>query len=176
MRALRGARDLYVRGLRGLDRLLAAASPRRAGVGRPTSRVFGTGGDRDSEELMQELVRAMQARRGAAASAGAGGSGEGGCEVAGPRRWRGSTWMRPSLIRPADGGGVVDVVTGSEFRRYAVGRGALAWNPSKDTWLILFYLLILYKSFCSLILFPRIIRREGILQVVERLRCIFLCN
>ena len=37
MRALRGARDLYVRGIRGLDRLLAAASPRRAGVGRPTS-------------------------------------------------------------------------------------------------------------------------------------------
>ncbi|PUZ37605.1 hypothetical protein GQ55_9G132500 [Panicum hallii var. hallii] len=77
MRALRGARDLYVRGLRGLDRLLAAASPRRAGVGRQTSRVFGAGGDRYSEEeLMRELVRAMQARRGAALSAGAGGSGK----------------------------------------------------------------------------------------------------
>ena len=37
--------------------------------------------------------------------------------------------MRPSLNRPADGGGAVDVVTRSEFRRYAVGRGALAWNP-----------------------------------------------
>ncbi|CAN6292033.1 unnamed protein product [Urochloa humidicola] len=75
MRALRGARDLYVRGLRGLDRLLAAASPRRAGVGvgRPTSsRVFGGGGgggDRDTEEELRELVRAMQAaRRGAAGS------------------------------------------------------------------------------------------------------------
>ena len=89
-RALRGARDLYVRGLRGLDRLLAAASPRRAGVGRPTSRVFGTGGDRDSEELMQELVRAMQARRGAAASAGAGGSGK--AEAAAPAvKSRGTT-------------------------------------------------------------------------------------
>jgi hypothetical protein len=65
--AMRGTRDLYVRGLRGLDRLLAAASPRRAGVGRPTSRVFGAGGDRYSEEeLMRELARAMQARRGAA--------------------------------------------------------------------------------------------------------------
>ncbi|CAL4926658.1 unnamed protein product [Urochloa decumbens] len=68
MRALRGARDLYVRGLRGLDRLLAAASPRRAGVGRPTSRVFGVGGDRDPEEELWELVSAMQARRGAAAA------------------------------------------------------------------------------------------------------------
>lgn len=61
MRVLRGARDLYVRGLRGLDRLLAAASPRRGGVGRPTSRVFG--GGRDSEEELRELVRAMHARR-----------------------------------------------------------------------------------------------------------------
>ncbi|CAN6323024.1 unnamed protein product [Urochloa humidicola] len=69
MRALRGARDLYVRGLRGLDRLLAAASPRRAGVGRPTSRVFGVGG-RDSEEELRELVRAMQARPGGAAGNG----------------------------------------------------------------------------------------------------------
>ncbi|RCV41500.1 hypothetical protein SETIT_9G140700v2 [Setaria italica] len=69
MRALRGARDLYVRGLRGLDRLLAAASPRRAGVGRPTSsRVFGVGCDRDPEEELRELVRAMQARRAAAPS------------------------------------------------------------------------------------------------------------
>jgi hypothetical protein len=68
MHALRGARDLYVRGLRSLDRLLAAASPRKAGVGRPTSsRVFGVGGDRGSEEEeLQELVRAMQARRTAA--------------------------------------------------------------------------------------------------------------
>ncbi|CAN6309857.1 unnamed protein product [Urochloa humidicola] len=74
MRALRGARDLYVRGLRGLDRLLAAASPRRAGVGRPTSsRVFGGGGgggDRDTEEELRELVRAMQAARRVAAGSG----------------------------------------------------------------------------------------------------------
>ncbi|KAF8681802.1 hypothetical protein HU200_045240 [Digitaria exilis] len=71
MRALRGARDLYVRGLRGLDRLLAAASPRRGGVGRPTSRVFGSGGGRDSDEELRELVRATQARRAAAAAAAA---------------------------------------------------------------------------------------------------------
>lgn len=71
MRALRGARDVYVRGLRGLDRLVAAANP-RAGVGRPTSRVFGVGGDRGSEEDVRDLVHAMQARRIAvAASAGA---------------------------------------------------------------------------------------------------------
>jgi hypothetical protein len=66
MRALRGARDLYVRGLRGLDRLVAAANP-RASVGRPSSRVFGC---RDSEQELRELVRAMEARR-APASAGA---------------------------------------------------------------------------------------------------------
>ena len=90
-RALRGARDLYVRGLRGLDRLLAAASPRRAGVGRPTSRVFGTGSDCDSEELMRELVRAMQARRGAAASAGAGGSGKAEAAAPAAMKSRGTT-------------------------------------------------------------------------------------
>jgi hypothetical protein len=59
MRALRGARDLYVRGLRGLDRLVAAANP-RASVGRPSSRVFGC---RDSEQELRALVRAMEARR-----------------------------------------------------------------------------------------------------------------
>ncbi|KAL6893643.1 hypothetical protein ACP4OV_007741 [Aristida adscensionis] len=67
MRALRGARDLYVRGLRRLDRLVAAASPRRAGVGRPTSRVFFSGvGDRDADQELRGLVRAMQARPAAA--------------------------------------------------------------------------------------------------------------
>jgi hypothetical protein len=75
MRALRGARDLYVRGLRGLDRLLAAASPRRAGVGRPTSRVFGGVGSRHSDEDLRDLVRAMQARHAAAAAASVGSGG-----------------------------------------------------------------------------------------------------
>lgn len=77
MRALRGARDLYVRGLRGLDRLLAAASPRRAGVGRPTSRVFGVGSRDSEEEELRDLVRAIQARRAAAPSASASAVGSG---------------------------------------------------------------------------------------------------
>ncbi|TVU45714.1 hypothetical protein EJB05_05210, partial [Eragrostis curvula] len=52
----RGARDLYVRALRGLDRFVVAANP-RAGVGRPTSRVFGVGGDRGSEQELREFCR-----------------------------------------------------------------------------------------------------------------------
>ncbi|EER93675.1 hypothetical protein BDA96_01G144600 [Sorghum bicolor] len=94
MRALRGARDLYVRGLRGLDRLLAAASPRRAGVGRPTSsRVFGVGGSRHSEEDLRDLVRAMQPRRAAAASVGSGGNKEDAATASGapPVKRRGAT-------------------------------------------------------------------------------------
>lgn len=70
MRALRGARDLYVRGVKGLDGFVAAANP-RAGVGRPTSRVFGVR-DLNSEQELLELVRAMQARH----SAGTGGVGD----------------------------------------------------------------------------------------------------
>ncbi|KAK3146479.1 hypothetical protein QOZ80_3BG0266940 [Eleusine coracana subsp. coracana] len=70
MRVLRAARDLYVRGLQGLDRLVAAANP-RVGMGQPTSRVFGIGGDdRGSEQELRDLVITMQARCGAA-SAGA---------------------------------------------------------------------------------------------------------
>ncbi|KAK3149727.1 hypothetical protein QOZ80_3AG0221740 [Eleusine coracana subsp. coracana] len=56
------ARDLYVRGLRGLDRLVAAANP-RLGMGRPTSRVFGVGGDRGSDQELRDPVNTMQARR-----------------------------------------------------------------------------------------------------------------
>ncbi|TVU01553.1 hypothetical protein EJB05_52994, partial [Eragrostis curvula] len=60
MRALRGARDLY--------------GPRqfRCG-GEPPGRRWpaDVGGDRASEQELLELVHAMQARRGAAASAGA---------------------------------------------------------------------------------------------------------
>ncbi|CAD6206161.1 unnamed protein product [Miscanthus lutarioriparius] len=91
MRALRGARDLYVRGLRGLDRLLAAASPRRAGMGRPTSWVFGGVGSRHSEEDLRDLVRVMQARRAAAASVGSGGNKEDAASSAPPVKRRGAT-------------------------------------------------------------------------------------
>nr|CAB3502668.1 unnamed protein product [Digitaria exilis] len=69
----------------GLDRLLAAASLRRAGVGRPTSRVFGSGGGRDSDEELRELVRAVQARRAAAAaSTGGAAAGSGKAEAGVP--------------------------------------------------------------------------------------------
>ena len=77
-------------GLRGLDRLLAAASPMRAAVGRPTSRVFGVG-SRHSEEDLRDLVRVMQARRAAAASVGSGGNKEDAASSAPPVKRRGAT-------------------------------------------------------------------------------------
>uniref|UniRef100_A0A0E0KHD9 Uncharacterized protein n=1 Tax=Oryza punctata TaxID=4537 RepID=A0A0E0KHD9_ORYPU len=84
MRALRGARDLYVRGAKGFGKFIVAANP-RAGVGRPTSRVFGVG-ELNSEQELRELVRAMQERRGAAADTGAGGKK---AETGAPAAWRG---------------------------------------------------------------------------------------
>ncbi|KAL5209380.1 hypothetical protein ABZP36_005003 [Zizania latifolia] len=75
-RALRGARDLYVRGAKGFGKFIVAANP-RAGVGRPTSRVFGVGSLNNSEQDLRELVRAMQARRNPATGAGGKGAEKG---------------------------------------------------------------------------------------------------
>ncbi|KAG8097774.1 hypothetical protein GUJ93_ZPchr0013g37994 [Zizania palustris] len=69
-RALRGARDLYVRGAKGFGKFIVAANPRAGVVGRPTSRVFGVGGLDNSEQDLRELVRTTQARGDPATGAG----------------------------------------------------------------------------------------------------------
>uniref|UniRef100_A0A0D9ZBJ2 Uncharacterized protein n=1 Tax=Oryza glumipatula TaxID=40148 RepID=A0A0D9ZBJ2_9ORYZ len=91
LRALRRARDLYVRGARGFGKFVVAANPRVGVVGRPTSRVFGVG-ELNSEQELRELVRgagAMRATRGAAADAGAGGKKADQAGAGAPAAWRG---------------------------------------------------------------------------------------
>ncbi|KAF0909960.1 hypothetical protein E2562_001213 [Oryza meyeriana var. granulata] len=101
MRALRGARDLLVRGAKGFGMFITAANP-RAGVGRPTSRVFGVD-ELNSEQELRELVRIMQARRGAG-TAGAGAGGKKKAETGAPAAWRGTA----PLGRIDEDGALVD--------------------------------------------------------------------
>uniref|UniRef100_A0A0D9VXD2 Uncharacterized protein n=1 Tax=Leersia perrieri TaxID=77586 RepID=A0A0D9VXD2_9ORYZ len=83
-RALRGARDLYVRGAKGLGKFIVAANPRAGVAGRPTSRVFGRVGELNSEQELRELVRDTQLAR-CDVGAGAGGKK---AETAAPAAWR----------------------------------------------------------------------------------------
>uniref|UniRef100_J3LRK0 Uncharacterized protein n=1 Tax=Oryza brachyantha TaxID=4533 RepID=J3LRK0_ORYBR len=107
MRALRGARDLYVRGAKGFGEFIVAANP-RAGVGRPTSRAFGVR-ELNSEQELWELVRATQARTVRwvwARACAAGGGREGG--RGGRGRGTGAAWHgTPPLGRIDEDGALV---------------------------------------------------------------------